>query len=130
MQKTFLYRARDHEGALLYVGITSMPKVRQATHANYAPWRALSMGELEWQEFATREDAAEAERREIAEHRPPFNTRGNPDKWNQIENQVRINFLVPAETRVAWKKLAIDHGVTMQQLIQDSVNAYSKRTEP
>lgn len=35
---------------------------------------------------------------------------------------VRINFLVPAETRVAWKKLALDHGVTMQQLIIDSMN--------
>ena len=35
---------------------------------------------------------------------------------------VRINFLVPAETRAAWKKLAIDRGVTMQQLIIDSMN--------
>ncbi len=35
---------------------------------------------------------------------------------------VRINFLVPAETRVAWKKLAIDHGVTMQQLIIGTMN--------
>lgn len=40
---------------------------------------------------------------------------------------VRINFLVPAETRVAWKKLAIDRGLTMQQLIIESMNQYFKK---
>lgn len=40
---------------------------------------------------------------------------------------VRINFLVPAETRVAWKKLALDHGVTMQQLIIESMNQHFKK---
>ena len=40
---------------------------------------------------------------------------------------VRINFLVPAETRVAWKKLAIDRGVTMQQLIIESMRQHFKK---
>lgn len=40
---------------------------------------------------------------------------------------VRINFLVPAETRVAWKKLAIDRGLTMQQLIIESMNQHFKK---
>ena len=40
---------------------------------------------------------------------------------------VRINFLVPAETRAAWKKLAIDRGVTMQQLIIDSMSQHFKK---
>ena len=40
---------------------------------------------------------------------------------------VRINFLVPAETRVAWKKLAIDRGLTMQQLIIESMNQNFKK---
>ena len=35
---------------------------------------------------------------------------------------VRVNFLVPAEVRIAWKKLALDKGVTLQQLIIDSMN--------
>jgi hypothetical protein len=35
---------------------------------------------------------------------------------------VRVNFLVPAETRLAWKKLALDKGVTLQQLIIDSMS--------
>ena len=35
---------------------------------------------------------------------------------------VRINFLVPAETRVAWKKRALDNGKTLQQLIIDAMN--------
>jgi len=29
---------------------------------------------------------------------------------------------VPAETRLAWKKLALDKGVTLQQLIIDSMS--------
>lgn len=37
---------------------------------------------------------------------------------------VRINFLVPAETRIEWKKKAIDSGKTMQQLIIDSMNQH------
>jgi hypothetical protein len=37
---------------------------------------------------------------------------------------VRINFLVPAETRVQWKKAAIDSGKTMQQLIIDAMNQH------
>lgn len=37
---------------------------------------------------------------------------------------VRVNFLVPSETRLAWKKLALDKGVTMQKLIIDSMNQH------
>ncbi len=37
---------------------------------------------------------------------------------------VRINFLVTPDVRIAWKKLALDKGVTMQQLIIDSMNQY------
>ena len=37
---------------------------------------------------------------------------------------VRVNFLVPSETRLAWKKLALDKRVTLQQLIIDSMNQH------
>ena len=37
---------------------------------------------------------------------------------------VRINFLVPADVRIAWKKLALDKGVTLQQLIIDKMNQH------
>ena len=37
---------------------------------------------------------------------------------------VRINFLVPADVRIAWKKLALDRGQTMQDLIIDSMNQH------
>lgn len=39
---------------------------------------------------------------------------------------VRINFLVPAETRLAWKKLALDKNITMQDLIIDSMSVHFK----
>lgn len=37
---------------------------------------------------------------------------------------VRINFLVPSDVRIAWKKLALDKGVTLQQLIIDKMNQH------
>lgn len=37
---------------------------------------------------------------------------------------VRVNFLVPAETRVEWKKRALDSGKTLQQLIIDAMNQH------
>ena len=37
---------------------------------------------------------------------------------------VRINFLVPADTRIAWKKLALDRGQTMQDLIIESMSTH------
>lgn len=37
---------------------------------------------------------------------------------------VRINFLVPADTRLAWKKLALDRGQTMQDLIIESMSTH------
>ena len=39
---------------------------------------------------------------------------------------VRINFLVPAETRLQWKKLALDNNKTLQQLIIDSMSQHCK----
>ena len=37
---------------------------------------------------------------------------------------VRINFLVPADMRVQWKKRALDSGKTLQQLIIDAMNQH------
>ena len=37
---------------------------------------------------------------------------------------VRVNFLVPAETRLEWKKRALDNGTTLQQLIIDSMSQH------
>lgn len=35
---------------------------------------------------------------------------------------VRINFLVPPDVRLAWKKLALDRGQTMQDFIIEAVS--------
>ena len=37
---------------------------------------------------------------------------------------VRINFLVPANVRLAWKKLALDKGQTMQDLIIEAMSKH------
>lgn len=37
---------------------------------------------------------------------------------------VRVNLLVPSETRTSWRMKALEDGVTMQQLIIDAMNLY------
>ena len=37
---------------------------------------------------------------------------------------VRVNLLVPSDTRTAWKMKALSEGVTMQQMIIDAMNLY------
>lgn len=123
--RTFLYRAHDHEGALLYVGITSQPNIRQSTHACTAPWRHLSRGELEWVEYPSRKEAEAAEREEIASHRPPFNKKGNPDNMRcGMKDPVRVNLLVSKEMRKQWRLAALARNTTMSALIEDAMAAY------
>ena len=123
MTTTYLYRAKDEAGVVLYVGITGNPKQRQDTHAYTSPWRELSVPSLEWLEFDTRQEAAAFEKAEIARLKPKFNKAGNPDFVTlRSDDLVSINVFVPPEVRIAWKKLAIDRGVSLQKLIVEAVN--------
>lgn len=125
MQKTFLYRARDHEGALLYVGITSQPNIRLSTHACSAPWRHLSQDELEWVEYSSRKEAEAAEREEISSHRPPFNKAGNPDKMRcGLQEPVRVGLLVSKEMRRNWRLAALARNTTVSALIEEAMTAH------
>ena len=40
------------------------------------------------------------------------------------QDMVRINFLVPASTRKAWKRVALDKGVTLTELISQAMRSY------
>ncbi len=40
------------------------------------------------------------------------------------QDMVRINFLVPAATRKAWKQAALDKGVTLTELISQAMRSY------
>jgi hypothetical protein len=44
------------------------------------------------------------------------------------EDMVRINFLVPASTRKAWKRVALDEGVTLTELISKAMRTYIEGT--
>ena len=130
MTTTYLYRAKDEAGVVLYVGITGNPERRQATHACNAPWRELSMDSLDWVEFDNREDAAAFEKAEIARLRPKFNKALNPDLYNMTEGEKKqISFSVDKQLHTAWKVLAIDKEVTLQKLIMDAMAEYQKKLQ-
>jgi hypothetical protein len=41
------------------------------------------------------------------------------------QDMVRINFLVPASTRKAWKQAALDEGITLTELISKAMLRYT-----
>lgn len=72
---TSLYRYFDTSGQLLYVGITSRRTGRSLQHAMEKSWWS-EVTRCEWQHFATREQAAEAERQAIRDEHPRHNVIG------------------------------------------------------
>lgn len=96
-QRTFMYRAGN--GELLYVGITQQANVRMAAHRKTSEWYTLATN-IEYVEFPDRAAAMAAESVEIKSKRPRFNVTGNHEPTPDV---VRVNILVPASTRKAWK---------------------------
>lgn len=73
----FVYRLRDAEGSLLYIGCTVDPAARFATHTSDQPWADL----IDHQDVEGPFDRAEALAREaaaITAEAPRFNVRHNP----------------------------------------------------
>lgn len=130
MSPNYVYRARDADGCVLYVGLTSQPFQRQKKHTANAPWRDLVKMPFDWVEFETRGDATAFERQEIERLKPRFNKQCNPDMraFPPGEAPARVNLLVPPAVRIAWKKKALDDGITMQQLIIDAMNFSLKKS--
>mgnify|MGYP003647139781 CR=1 FL=1 len=69
---TSLYRHFDHEGALLYVGISLSWPARTKQHAHGSRWFDL-VAKVEIERFPTRAAALEAERQAIKSEKPKFN---------------------------------------------------------
>ncbi|WP_031410483.1 hypothetical protein [Thiomonas sp. FB-Cd] len=44
------------------------------------------------------------------------------------QDMVRINFLVPASTRKAWKRAALDEGITLTELISKAMQRYTNES--
>lgn len=72
---TTLYRAFDVDGALLYVGMSTNALGRVYQHQLDKPWWS-EVVRIELAHYVTREAAAEAEGRAIAEDGPKYNVAG------------------------------------------------------
>lgn len=79
--RMMLYRFFDHEGTLLYVGITDDPQIRWADHAHKARhgknawWHQVRVVHTEW--LATRDEAERAEITAIHHEHPIYNASHN-----------------------------------------------------
>jgi predicted GIY-YIG superfamily endonuclease len=67
-----LYRCYDADGELLYVGITSNPRVRMNSHRAHAQWwESCVRRTMEW--YPSRPEALAAERKAISDENPRHN---------------------------------------------------------
>ena len=71
-QPSQLYRLFDHEGELLYIGISTNAKRRIYQHKCTADWAHLICKHT-IEDFAIREDAISAEEAAIKAEKPPYN---------------------------------------------------------
>lgn len=126
MTTHYVYRAKDPEGCVLYVGFTSNPAQRMKTHLMGAVWKELVALPFDWVKFETKGDAMDFERAEIERLRPKYNRGLNPDVrgFPQEITPVSVNLIVERSTRDAWKLAALDNGLTLQRLITKSMDAY------
>ncbi|MEU5834525.1 type II toxin-antitoxin system prevent-host-death family antitoxin [Streptomyces diacarni] len=74
-ERTAVYRLRDQDEQLLYVGVTSDPRMRFKQHERDKPWwPRVTQREIEW--FNSREEASREEIRAITRELPRFNSAG------------------------------------------------------
>ena len=69
---TYLYRHFDADGDLLYVGISSNWLSRLIQHSRQSEWYA-QIASVTIEKFDSREEAREAEEKEIRSKCPPYN---------------------------------------------------------
>lgn len=74
ISSTLLYRFHDHDGHLLYVGVTNRPAERWGTHRRKAPWWPLAR-HVTVTRYAANWLALDAERAAIRFEGPIFNRR-------------------------------------------------------
>lgn len=76
MKPTSVYRLRNRDGVLLYVGIAGNPGRRFEQHAGEKPWWG-EVASIDLEHHPDRETAAAAEMRAIKAERPRYNIVGN-----------------------------------------------------
>lgn len=88
---TAVYRLHAESGRLLYVGMGRNPMNRWAAHAEqHAWWPDVATFDVTW--YASRQDAADEERRALREDDPLHNIHGTP-KWGAFLVQANADCL-------------------------------------
>ncbi|MFH8531556.1 GntR family transcriptional regulator [Streptomyces tendae] len=91
-ERTALYRLYDASGRLLYIGITTEPKARFASHATYKSWwPQVTRKDVSWLEGTWRQALA-VEAAAIQDEKPQFNGKHNAplapfsaESWSTID---------------------------------------------
>lgn len=86
---TYVYRAYDASGNLLYVGISDRLRGRLEQHRLSSPWFAHAVT-VEWETYADRAVACCVEAELIQGLRPRFNDRHNRESQTHRMERVRV----------------------------------------
>ena len=74
-----VYRLRDSDGRLLYVGASVSPRIRQSVHRSTRPWgKDVDPGRLTVDWYETEAEAAAAELEAIATEAPIPQSKNTP----------------------------------------------------
>ena len=90
-----VYRLRDSDGRLLYVGASVSPRIRQSVHRSTRPWgKDVDPGRLTVDWYETEAEAAAAELEAIATEAPLHNRRGAdwkmiPYRYDRCQPKIR-----------------------------------------
>lgn len=95
-----LYRHFDAKGVLLYVGVAQYIGARNGAHASQSPW-FKDVAATKTQDFESRYEALQAERKAILEEHPLHNRQGTKKSINESRVQRYIGVEVPPETKAA-----------------------------
>ena len=119
--RTAVYRARDKQDRVLYIGVSSNPTRRSYAHRRKDWWADVERVDVTW--FQSRSDALAEESRAIGEERPIYNyqhqlrNKGNlsiPASYTPLRN-----FRVEKELWEAAQAKAALLGVTLSDVIRD-----------
>jgi hypothetical protein len=123
-RKMYLYRYFDASGALLYIGITFNPVVRDREHGLYSPWHKMAVSTL-LEAYPDRNAAIKAEIIAIAKEKPAFNIHeggtGTEGKITEKHTKIvsfRIGLAEIAALDKAAKRLRISRSEMLQRMFK------------
>lgn len=119
----FLYRLRDSEGRLLYVGFTRHVQQRMAAHRSEQPWWPL-VADREVEQHPDRASAERAEKEALATEAPAFNVLHTAGRKEARATAPFRTICVPNDPWLFALLAAQDRGDSIHDVVTEALRQY------